>query len=295
MNLVTIALQRAVQAGMKAGVEGLLEDQKKDFYAAVKRLGDDAIEKGETDQAIAHYTLYAQSQQDPKGTHRTLANLCEKKGDILAALKHTETGLVYDSKDADLLERKDRYYYSVEPAALKEKAKDVSMFFDTAYCKKKAKQVLDAKNADADSLEWASHLASLAAIMEPKGLAVRELQARCLLRKGDRDGALSLLEDVREAKPGSGDEEEAWYRTCQLLGRMYLDELERPELAISAFEDFKQWHKSGADTIYHLGRAYEATGNHSKAMQCYEQVTAYERHPLAYDAQSAISRLKSQG
>lgn len=294
MSLVHLALQRAVQAGIKAGVDSLLEDQKKDFYAALKRLADQAVGEGKFDDAIGHYAMYAQGEQDPKGTHRTLAELHEKKGDILAALKHCETALLYDSKDPALQTNKDRYYYSLEPDTLRQRLKDVETYFDTAYCKSRAKQVLDARNVEADSLDWANHLATLAQIAEPSSQSAKVLLARCLLRRGERDRALQLLEDVREEKPGSGDDEEAWYWTCQQLGRMYLDELNRPDLAISALEAFKEYHKSGADTIYHLGRAYEATGNRARAMQCYEQVTAYERHPRVYDAQSALARLKSE-
>jgi len=131
-------------------------------------------------------------------------------------------------------------------------------------------------------------------VMQPKSLAVLALVARCLLRFGERDAALSLLEDVREAKPSGSEEEDAWFWACQTLGRIYLDELSRPDLAVFALLDFKKSNKSGADTIYHLGRAYEATGNFVKAQQCYEQVTAYEGHPLARDAYDALYRVKNR-
>ena len=69
---------------------------------------------------------------------------------------------------------------------------------------------------------------------------------------------MALLEDVREGPKGSGDEEEAWYNTTRLLGQLYLEELNRPELALKAYIDYKDYHKSGADTLFQIARCYEA-------------------------------------
>ena len=90
----------------------------------------------------------------------------------------------------------------------------------------------------------------------------------------------------------SGDEEEAWYLGCRLLGELYLYDLARPDLAIPCFNDFKKSARSGADTMYKLGQAYEQTGDKNRAVKCYELVTAYDDHPLAPDARQALYRLQ---
>ena len=87
----------------------------------------------------------------------------------------------------------------------------------------------------------------LAKVIEPTSNRVRLVEARCLLRKGERDAGLSLLEDVRENAKGSGDEEEAWYNTTRLLGQLYLEELNRPDLALKAYNQLvydAHWHGS---------------------------------------------------
>ena len=51
---------------------------------------------------------------------------------------------------------------------------------------------------------------------------------------------------------------------------------------------------SGAETLYDLGRAYEAVGDKANAIKNYNQVTAYENHPLHWDAMQAVRRLKGE-
>ena len=62
---------------------------------------------------------------------------------------------------------------------------------------------------------------------------------------------------------------------------------------MECFRDFRSSNKSGADTIYKLGRAYEQLGDRARAAKCYENVTAYESHPLAPDAREALYRVQS--
>ncbi|MDB5312238.1 MAG: Tetratricopeptide repeat protein, partial [Gemmataceae bacterium] len=87
---------------------------------------------------------------------------------------------------------------------------------------------------------------------------------------------------------------EAWYATTKILGDLYLDELNRPDLAVKALQDYKEYGKSGADTLYKLGRAYEAQGDRANAIRFYEAVTAYEAHPRYWDAKEAL-RLLGKG
>ncbi|VTS03801.1 tetratricopeptide repeat protein [Tuwongella immobilis] len=288
------ALQSIVEIGQKLGIGNLGADQKQVYFQTVKRLADEAVLRGDLADAIKNYHLYSFCEKSGIDTYRSLAELYEKQGDVMNAIKMVETGLLYSKKDADLLERKDRYYYSLTPQQLESVKKEVDKYFDVDYCIRKAKQLLDHRQADLDVLDWATHLAELAQIMKPKQNTVMVLVARTALRKGNRDTALQLLEDVRESAPGGGEEEEAWFWACQNLGRIYLDELNLPELAIAAFNDFRRSPKSGADTLYHLGRAYEAHGDLKNAKRCYEQVTAYDKHPLVPEARAAIYRLESE-
>src|SRR5262249_42254653 len=155
---------------------------------------------------------------------------------------------------------------------------------DVAYCVRKAMAILNSKSDDLELLDWATHLSRLAEVMQPTSNGVRLIKARCLLRRGERDAGIALLEDIREAKKGSGDEEDAWYAATKILGQLYLEELNRPELAVKAFSDYKEYGKSGADTLYQLARAYEALGDRGNAKKFYTAVTAYEEHPRYWDA-----------
>jgi tetratricopeptide (TPR) repeat protein len=228
-------------------------------------------------------------------TFRKMADLYEKAKDPLNALLMTETALVYSSKDRDLLERKDRYYYSVDPERLAAVKDKVEQFFDVDYCVRKARQILDSRDADADMLDWALHLTRLAKVMRPEANSVRYAEARGLLRKGERDEALKVLEDLREAKKGSGEEEDAWYAGTKLLAEMYLNDFNRPDLAVRCYLDYREYSKSGADTLFQIGRCYETMGDVKNAIAFYETVTAYEQHPRYWEATEAVRRLKAGG
>jgi TolA-binding protein len=105
-----------------------------------------------------------------------------------------------------------------------------------------------------------------------------------------------MLEAVYSHKPekfASGEDEESWYMCCRLLGETYLNEMSRPDLAIPCFIEYRKSSKSGADTLYKLGQAYEQTGDTVRAKKCYEHVTSYGSHPLAPDAREALYRLQS--
>ena len=205
----------------------------------------------------------------------------------------TETSLVYSKKDRDLLERKDRYYYSVEPDRLAQVKAKVENFFDVDYCVRKAKTLLEQKDADAEILVWATHLAKLARVMKPDRPLVNFTLARGLLRVGERDAALALLEDLREAKRGSGEDEDAWFQATRTLAELYANEYARPELAIPCYLDYRDYSRSGADTYFQLGRCYEATNDVDNAIKFYEAVTAYDQHPRYWDATEAVRRLKN--
>jgi len=312
--------ESAKQVGQGVGPKNLYRDQKQFYHDSLRKLaaiaeakgnalvadaeeaknrGDEAGAAGRTAEAQMHFETaineLRQYQEDGGSaaleTYRKLAELYGKTGDPLNALLMTETGLTYSSTDADLLKKKDTYYYSVPPERL-EKVKDkLVRWFDVSYCVKKAMSVLNAKDGEAELLDWASHLATLARIVKPTSNGVRLVEARVLMRKGERDAGMKILEDIREGDKGSGEEQDAWYSTTKLLGQLYLDEFSRPDLALKCYTDFKDYHKSGADTVYQIARCYEAQGDTGNAIKFYTAVTAYEGHTLYWDAKEALRRL----
>jgi tetratricopeptide (TPR) repeat protein len=284
----------AKRAGVAVGQKNLADAERQAYFATVKLLGEDALARGDIDSAIEDYHLYAESERAGLETLRTLANLYEKRGDALSAMRVTDQGLVYNPKDKDLLERKDRYYYSVMPEQIRARIEAVRPWFDFDYCVRKARSILDGKYTDVEWLDVSHHMIQLALVVMPESRAVKVLLAKVLLRYGERDRAIAMLEEVRNPKPEkfpSGEDEDAWYQSCQLLSDLYL-EVGRPDLAVPCLNDFRKSSKSGARTLYKLGQAYEQLGDRTRAAKCYKQVTAYEGNPLAPDAYDALHRLE---
>jgi tetratricopeptide (TPR) repeat protein len=287
----------AKRAGLAVGQKNLADAERQAYFATVKLLGEDALARGDIDAAIVDYHLYAESERAGLETLRTLASLHEKKGDALSALRVTEQALAaYNAKDKDLLERKDRYYYSVLPEQIRGHVDSVRPWFDFNYCLNKARSILDSRYTDVEWLDVAHHLIQLALVLKPESLTVKVLLAKVLLRFGERDKGLTVLEDMRHPKPekfASAEDEDGWYQCCQLLSDLYM-ELNRADLAVPCLIDFRQSAKSGARTLYKMGQAYEQLGDRIRAAKCYKQVTAYEGNPLAGDAEDALQRLQEQ-
>jgi tetratricopeptide (TPR) repeat protein len=282
--------KRVREFGQAVGPVNLPADQQAIYFATIKKLGEEAIAAKDWKEAIQDYILLSHSESSGKETLRTLAQMYENDGQVLAALRTTEDALTRGS-DADLMARKDKYYYSVDPDELRNRADEVRGHFDVKYCVKKAKQLLDTGGTDLEVLDWATHLSKLALVMEPKNLVANVQMARCHLRRGERDDGLRLLEDVREMQASGGDEREAREWTLRQLGALYLDDYNRPDLAIECLTEFLNSEKSGARTLYDLGRAYEAKGETGPALKHYRQAAAYEDNPIRWDAEEAIRRL----
>ncbi len=284
------------QSGLAYGPKNLPPDEATTFYMAMKQLADDAAARDDARSAISHLRLIVEGDRAGLQTFRQLAEMYERLGDALPALHYNDLALVYQPKNPELLERKDKYYYSVMPEQLAQAPEPIQKGFDVDYCLTKARQLLARRNADLDVIDWGWHLARLASVIRPQHVEPKLLIARALLWKGEKDDALRILEDLREAKPSkfaSDSEEDAWYRMLQMLGDLYLNEFSRPDLAISCYQEFRQSPKSGADTLFKLAQAYEALGNVDKALRYYESVTGYTEHPRYFDAQAAVRRLKS--
>jgi tetratricopeptide (TPR) repeat protein len=286
----------ARRAGQSVGPKNLAENDRLEYFATVKLLGEDALARGDVEAAIENYHLYTEFERSGLETLRILADLYERKGDALSALRANDQALVYDAKDKDLLARKDRYYYSVMPDELKARLEQVRAGFDFNYCLEKARTILDGRNVDAEWLDVAHHLTQLALVVHPDSRPARVLLGKTLLRYGEREQAVALLEEVRTPKPekfASGEDEDAWFTASQLLGDLYL-EAGRADLAVPCFADFRKSSKSGARTLFKLGQAYEQLGDHQRAVRCYKQVTAYEGNPLTYEANDALHRLQAR-
>jgi hypothetical protein len=284
--------KRAGQAG-----ERLSPSEEADYTHAVKSLAERAQARGDIEEAIDNYLLYSKGGRGGIESARTLASLYEQKGSALEALRAAEQGLVYDGQDKDLLERRDRYYYSVTPEELQRNKELLKSTFNVDYCVQKAKWLMSFPGGDQEIITWAGHLATLAVIMEPLSAPARLQLARALRRQGESRRAAEALDELAPQPPGdliSGTEESAWYACRRLLGEIYLYDLHEPARAIPCLLDYRRSSQSGADTIYKLGQAYEETSDHARAIRCYEQVTGYQGHPLAADAYAGLDRLRQE-
>jgi tetratricopeptide (TPR) repeat protein len=266
-------LQYVRDSGLEVGLPNLPADQRTVYYSTVRRLAEEAAARSDFDEAIYNFSLATNAPDSGVPTLRALAEMYEKKLDVMNALRITEKALCYDGRDPDLLAKKDKYYFSLEIDALARTAKEddnVRKYFDVAYCVKKSKSVLDAKSADLDTLDWAHHLVSLALVMQPQNLIALVQKARLHLRRGERQEGLTILEDVREMKPSGSEESDTHYFVLKQLGKLYLDELNRADLAIPCFLEYLNHVGSGAETLYDLGRAYEAVGDKANAIKHYK-------------------------
>jgi tetratricopeptide (TPR) repeat protein len=287
--------QLAMQIGRQVGAANLDAAERKNLFTVVRKIGQEALKEERIDAALEAFKFYSTYDDGEKPeTYRTLANLFEKKGDIWLALNCTEHALSYNAADHDLLERKDRYYYSITPAELKEKFPSVQRWFDAAYCMEKAHWVLDKMGGNFELLDWAAHLAQLAQVAAPENITAKFIQARIHRTRGEIPEAIAVLEEIRMNRPekfATTEDEGSWYRTHRMLGDLYLDS--RPDQAILCFQEFNRHASmSGADTFFKMGKAYENLGDLPRAAKCYEQVTSYEQHPLYYEARDALLRVQ---
>ena len=64
--------------------------------------------------------------------------------------------------------------------------------------------------------------------------------------------------------------------TLRQLGALYLDDYNRPDLAVECLKEFQESEKSGARTLYDLGRGFEMMGQADRAIKYYQQAAAFE-------------------
>lgn len=285
--------EQVKRAGLIVGAKKLPAEQRELYFSTLKESIADALKRNDFAQAAADQRLMLESGQNELENYRKLADYYEKAGDPLNALLTNETALLYKSADPDLLARKDKYYYSVPVERLQGVKAKVESLFDVNYCVAKGNYVLSMREASADMLDWGNHLSKLALVIQPDLLTAKLAYGRLQLRLGQREKGLSLLEDVREAKASGAEEKEAWYTATKILGELYLNELNRPDLAVLCFTDYKDHPKSGADTLYSIAKAYDLQNDVKNALRFYDAVTAYEQHPRYWEASEAVKRLKN--
>ena len=284
----------AKRAGLAVGQKNLADAERQAYFATVKLLGEDALAPATSTPPSRIIGSTPSPKRSGLETLRTLADLYEKKGDALSAMRVTDQALAaYNAKDKDLLERKDRYYYSVMPDWFRGHPERVPGGFDLAYCLDKSHTLLNLREIDLDTLDWAQHLADLAFAVKPEGVTARLLLARAKLRAARRSKRCRCWKTCgntsRSGSPTTtrsrGTRRPGCWATCTSMitvGPTW------PWLATRSIGKAP----SGADTLYKMGQAYEMLGDLPHAAKAYEQVTAYEGHPLAYEARSALSRVK---
>ena len=285
----------AMQMGRSAGVANLTPEARQQLFAAVKAIGDRAIADNRLDAALDAYKFYSQREEAGIETWRTLAELFERKGDVWSATHCTEHALSYGT-DADLVARKDKYYYSLAPAEVQSRWDSVAKWFDVDYLETKTKFLVEKGVGNPELIDWATHLADLLGVARPTGVRSLLMRARVRRLRGDVTESAELLERLRQNKPArfdSEEEEDAWFLAHRLLGDFYL--ADRPADAIPCYAEFRKSNRAGADSAFKLGKAFEAVGDLPKAARFYEEVLTFPDHPLYYEAKDAIARLKSAG
>src|SRR5262249_5808275 len=152
------------------GAKSLADAERHAYFSALKYLSDDAMARGDLDAAVENLHLFTEYERSGVETLRTLAEMHERRGDPLSALRVTDQALLYNGKDKELLERKDRYYYSVMPADLTARLEAVRAGFDVAYCVRRTRTILDGRYEGVEWLDVANHLIQLALIAQPANL-----------------------------------------------------------------------------------------------------------------------------
>jgi tetratricopeptide (TPR) repeat protein len=282
----------AKRAGQSVGPSNLAEAERQTYFTTLKLLGEEALTAGDTDAAIENFRLYQESEYAGLGTLRILADLYEQKGDALAAARTTDRALQYNGTDPDLLARKAKYYFSIDPEQLQSRVEQYGPGFDVTYCLQESNTILE-KYHELEWLEVADHLSKLALIVQPQSLEAQVVRARVRLRFGDREEAIALLEQTRGGEMPSSlrsGDQDMWYAAHQLLGDLYLEKGDAGK-AVECLNEFRKSPKSGARTWFRLGQAFEALLDLTRAKKCYSQAAAYDGNPVAAEARDALYRL----
>lgn len=286
--------ERVKDLGMQLGPKQLADDQAKPFYRAVRVLGERAIAEQRWQDAIENFQILADWSQTGIATLETLKDLYEKTGDTVLAIRPVEIALQYSLKESQRKQwaaEKARLYAAVTAEMVTPKLSLVGKYFDFNYCYRRAKRLFEEKQPTEDII----HFLDLAALGGERFLLnVNYLLGRSYYRQGNIDDAVLCLEQVKSNRPAHFDDDEqkdAYYSACRLLGDLYLDQRNEPAKAVECYSIYKDYTKSGAETLYRLGCAYEANGQPAHARKWYDMVLVYPGHPRAEDAKRALAKL----
>ncbi|MBL8823273.1 MAG: hypothetical protein JNJ77_11840 [Planctomycetia bacterium] len=287
--------QNEVKAWTKLlGVKEMSEESKVAYFATVKQMGEQAYHEGRLDDALENLILASEAPQSGADTLRMIAELYEKQGNVVQTMHYNEQCLLYDAKNPQYLERRDRCYISLTPDDINAHREKLGKLIDQSYLLKKSREILDAKNSGVEQYEWAKHLSELLTAIAPERVAGWALIGRCFLRMGQSENGVKALEYAyhlgTQNKP-SGDDLEQWYLASRILGDFYLKEQRFAE-AMECFKSFSQSTKSGADTHYKLGQCAEGLGQLAQAKKHYHSANMFD-HPQKYEVSQALERLGS--
>ena len=131
-------------------------------FRAARHQAELAEHEGRGADAIGWWQATLASDRSGIETLRRLAALHEAAGDPLSALRDVVKGLIYQADDKDLLERRDRYLWSIPLESPACTAEGLKGLVDPVHCVRKAKGILDDRRGDPEWLEVAEHLLALA-------------------------------------------------------------------------------------------------------------------------------------
>ncbi|HQR42101.1 MAG TPA: hypothetical protein PLX97_05440, partial [Gemmatales bacterium] len=278
-------------------VKEMSKESQAAYYSTVKQLGEAAYQDAKAGRqspqvAIDNLLLASEAAESGVDTLRMLAELYEMQGNVVQTMHYNEQCLMYDGKNPQYLERRERLYVSLTPADVTTHAEKLGKLIDANYLIKKSKELLEIKNAGVEQLEWARHLAELLTVAVPERVAGWALIGRCFLRLGQTDNGVKALEYAVQLgaadKPG-GEDLEQWYLACRIMADHYLQLARYPE-ALECYQHFSKSTKSGAETYYKMGQAAEGLGDRAAAKRHYQSANMYD-HPQKYEVTQALERL----
>lgn len=288
-------LRRIRQFALETGPANLSDPQRNAYFETVLFLARKAHERGQLAEAIDNYELYRDSPRSGLETLRTLRELYEATGDLASAIRPVESALAYSLSERERkywVAEKNRLYHDVPVDQVRSRLAKIERFFDFVYCFRRAKSLFDSNGPESELVHYLD-LASLGG--REHLLSVNYLLGRSHMRAGRVPEAVLCLEAVRSNRPqrfAGKDQEEAYFHACRLLGDTYLDTIDDPAKAIECYLVYKDYVKSGADTLYRLASAYERNGQPTHARKWYDMVLVYPDHPKAAPAREALARLK---
>jgi tetratricopeptide (TPR) repeat protein len=289
--------RRIKQTALNLGPGKLSQVDRTAFFESVRHLAERARRDGDVEAAIENFELYSESPQAGLATQQTLKELYETRGDPVMAIKSVEAALTYQHDPESRrfwLGEKARLYRQLTAEMVQPLLAKVNRFFDFGHCYREALRLF-ADNGDSAEVIRYLDLAALGG--ENFLLQVNYLLGRTYLRTANTSAAVECLEAVRARRPKrfvDADQETAFFTACRILADLWLDELGDPAKAVECLEIYKDYVKSGADTLFKLGRAFEALGNIARARKWYDMVLVYPSHPKAEAARAALARLSAE-